>query len=80
MQTKLTLADYAFEPWKHELDNRIFDSFGDSIFDHEVTESEMGESFDADLPLWRAAIELVVQTPDRKAHVPMVEAFAPMDA
>ena len=82
MQTKLTLADYAFEAWKHELDNRVFDSHGDSIVDYGITETEMRELFDEDLPPWRAAIELVGERAPQTAYEALVtaEAFPCRDA
>ena len=76
MQSKLTLADYAFEAWKHELDNRVFDSHGDSIVDYGITETEMRELFDAELPPWRAAIELVGEMPSQRVHEPVLTADA----
>ena len=76
MTTKLTLADYAFAAWKHELDNRVFDSHGDSIVDYGITETEMRELFDEDLPPWRAAIELVGETTAPRSEEPVLTADA----
>jgi len=76
MQTKLTLDDYAFEAWKHELDNRVFDGRGDSIFDYGVTNTELRELFDAEIEPWRAAIELVGEMPERQDDDPVLTADA----